>query len=358
MSRSPVIVGLGLQTPVGLNLAANVAAVQANLNVFRLSDHLLGYKTGEHLKISQLQTLPREWTPLERMKAMALAAAKEALGPLLKLAGSDQAPQEISMLLSAPPERPGFPAGSGAVLFQYLMNSLPLSVRKEGSGVGALGHDGGLAAVHQAAGMIRAGIVDFCLVGGVECYHSPETLYWLESQERLKLETEPNGFIPGEGASFVLLCSQERAVRLGLTAPVQILSTGRGAEERLWHTGLPNLGTGLSQAFHTLFASEWTPPRRVRATYCDLNGESWRADEWGYAYVRTGERHASPLHLRHPAANWGDLGAASGPALLALATVEFLQQFDPEDVVLVWTASDMHPSRSACLLGRAERQQT
>jgi 3-oxoacyl-[acyl-carrier-protein] synthase-1 len=197
--------------------------------------------------------------------------------------------------------------------------------------------------------------MEFCLVGGVESYQDIDTLHWLEAQDRLKLKEQPNGFIPGEGAGFVLLCSRERAQSMGLACAAEIVSTGRGAEQRLCFTGMPNLGEGLTQALQVAFSSEHCPLQQLRAVYSDLNGESWRADEWGYTFVRTGERHASPINMRHPASNWGDIGAASGPALIALASVELNHNLEPHDMVLVWASSDLHPSRSACILRRALR---
>ena len=114
-----------------------------------------------------------------------------------------------------------------------------------------------------------------------------------------------------EGAGFVLVCSKREARRLRLSILAEILSVGRGTEPRLWFNGKPTIGEGLTQALQEMFSDRNCPKGRVRVTYCDLNGESWRADEWCYAYVRTGTRHGSPLDLRHPAANWGDVGAAS-----------------------------------------------
>jgi len=161
-----------------------------------------------------------------------------------------------------------------------------------------------------------------------------------------------DGFLALTAAGFVLLCSREKAQSMGLACAAEIVSTGRGAEQRLCFTGMPNLGEGLTQALHAAFSSEHCPLQQLRATYSDLNGESWRADEWGYTFVRTGERHASPINMRHPAANWGDIGAASGPALVALASVELTYNLEPHDMVLVWASSDLNPSRSACILRR------
>lgn len=111
------------------------------------------------------------------------------------------------------------------------------------------------------------------------------------------------------------------------------------------------LGEGLSQTFRE--ACQALRPgqgEQVRATFCDMNGESWRADEWGYAFIRCGNYFRSPVDLRHPASSWGDVGAASGVLLTCVACLASNRGFDPLDVVLVWTASDLLPERSACVL--------
>ena len=351
MNRSPVIVGLGAQTAVGLNLPANVAVVRAGLNCFRLSDYLLGYKEGEPLKVSQLDSLPKDAAPFERMKSMAVAAAREAIDSWLQCFEKDRSP-ELAVFLSVPAARPGIQDLSGKELIQAVIADLPIRPDKPHCMFTATGNEGGVAALVSAANLIRNGDLQAALVGGVECYHSIETLHWLEAQDRLKLEEQPNGFIPGEGAGFVLLCSRAEAERLRLPVAAELLTAGRGIEPRPWFAEKPTIGEGLTQAFNTIFSDEHCPDERIRVTYCDLNGESWRADEWGYAYVRTGTRHGSPLDLRHPAANWGDVGAASGTLLVALASFELVRYFKARTLALIWAASDIEPYRSACLLRR------
>ena len=120
---------------------------------------------------------------------------------------------------------------------------------------------------------------------------------------------------------------------------------------------MPTLGEGLTRAFRDAFAAAPLAPAQVRVTYSDMNGEPWRAEEWSYAYVRTGKHHASPLDHRHPAAYWGDVGAASGPLLAGLAALDLEQELDPGSIALLWAASDVQPFRSACLLRRAKEKQ-
>jgi 3-oxoacyl-[acyl-carrier-protein] synthase-1 len=288
--------------------------------------------------------------PYERMKSMALAAAREALQPWWP----HNEDKELGVLLAVPSARPGMEEGTGKKLIQEIIAELPVTPDKPRCGLMMTGHEGGITALHHAIETIRTAAVEAILVGGVECYQNIDTLHWLESQSRLKVEDESNGFIPGEGSGFVLLCSESAARRYHLPVFAEIRCTGRGVEPRPWFSEKATIGEGLTEAFQSMFGDQHCPEEKVGVTYCDLNGESWRADEWGYAYVRTGERHGSPIDLRHPAASWGDVGAASGPLLVGLASFELNRYRDAPNLALVWTASDMQPFRSACLLQRHE----
>ena len=53
---------------------------------------------------------------------------------------------------------------------------------------------------------------------------------------------------------------------------------------------------------------------KVSDVYCDLNGEPYRADEFGFAALRTKEHFASASDFVAPADCWGDVAAAGGAA--------------------------------------------
>jgi 3-oxoacyl-[acyl-carrier-protein] synthase-1 len=120
-------------------------------------------------------------------------------------------------------------------------------------------------------------------------------------------------------------------------------------EPNPWYTGRPCLGEGLTQAIREAFASE---SLRAGVTWCDLNGEHWRADEWSFAYLRTVERHGEPLRIRHPADALGELGAAAGPMLVLLAALDLTHPRSALESALVFAASDTRPHRAACLVHR------
>lgn len=351
MGSSAVIVGLGSQTPLGLSWPTTAAAVRGGINAFALSDHLRRSRDGEPLKISRLGTLPAGARPFDRMKLLGAAAAQEALDPWLRSLGTaGGAAPALAVTLAVPTERPGFTADDGRKLARELMQGLPVTPDPKQCRLFSTGAEGGLAALAAAAEAVEGGSVPAVLIGGVDSYVEIDTLHWLEQCDRLAGPDQSHGLVPGEGAGFVLVCSAEAARERELPVLARIVGAGRGVEPRGWWGQDPTLGEGLTQAFQAAFEAPGFASDQVRVTYSDLNGETWRAEEWAYAYVRTGKRHASPLDHRHPASAWGDVGAATGPLLLGLATLDLGRSFDAESTALVWAASDLRPFRSACLL--------
>ena len=107
------------------------------------------------------------------------------------------------------------------------------------------------------------------------------------------------------------------------------------------------LGEGLSQAISRALAS--ASPRLVDDVYCDLNGERYRSEEWGFCVLRVQE------HLRFGgewlAATdcWGDMGAASGVLSCVLAVRAWARGYARGPRALLWGSSD-HGLRAALLL--------
>jgi 3-oxoacyl-[acyl-carrier-protein] synthase-1 len=75
--------------------------------------------------------------------------------------------------------------------------------------------------------------------------------------------------------------------------------------------------------------------------YGDLNGEEWRAAEWGTCLVHL-QAASAPQHAQHnlPAIALGDTGAASGAIALCLAVRAFERGYARAPRALVWSRSD------------------
>ena len=65
------------------------------------------------------------------------------------------------------------------------------------------------------------------------------------------------------------------------------------------------------------------------------------------------------LDLRHPADGWGDIGAATGLLLTALASAELCHPWaSPGETALVACAAQFGPERAGVLLHRTQPPQT
>ena len=84
----------------------------------------------------------------------------------------------------------------------------------------------------------------------------------------------------------------------------------------------------------------------------ELNGESSRSKEWAFAISRLGRRLGADLALEHPASSLGDVGAATGATLAALAVQYLKSKHADRPGAVVWAASE-DGERRAALLERA-----
>lgn len=80
-----------------------------------------------------------------------------------------------------------------------------------------------------------------------------------------------------------------------------------------------------------------------------MNGETYRADEFGFAALRTRERFRSATDFVAPADCWGDIGAAGMPLHSALALIANRKRYGKGPISLVWASSESG-ERGAVLL--------
>jgi 3-oxoacyl-[acyl-carrier-protein] synthase-1 len=344
MRLSMALAGVGAQCSIGMSAPAVAAAAAGALNQFRFDEHIRSGRTGASITCAWLDLLPPDMASLERMHAMALAAAGEAMEAIEMMPALNDVP--LPVLLALPAPRPGFDEETGIGLARDIIGALPIAIQKRSCAAVLEGHAGGVRLLLTAERLLADGAAPAVLVGGVESYRAVDTLRFIERTGRLRTEDDALGWIPGEGAAFLLLTSQEGAERLGVMPVVTLDAASTSEEPTPWYSGKPTIGTGLTQTLREAFEIDGERAE----VYCDLNGEPWRADEWGYAYLRTSAHYTEPLSINHPADCWGDLGAASGPMLIAFAVEQMMRQRSASSRAVVWTASDTLALRAACVV--------
>ena len=126
----------------------------------------------------------------------------------------------------------------------------------------------------------------------------------------------------------------------------QIVAVATAEEEQLLGTESVCLGEGLTSAFRGVLDSD----SQVAHSFCDLNGETYRADEFGFAVCRTSDAFQDAGSFTAAAECWGDVGAASAPLGMALSVAAWVGQYAAGEEALVWCSSAHAPARGAVRL--------
>ena len=105
---------------------------------------------------------------------------------------------------SAEEARPGFDDRVDH-LMRSVAQTLDLEKPMQRASTFRLGHAGVFHALLQAVNDIGEGRVKRAIVGGVDTYLDELTLKWLDDTDRLKTDERTKGFIPGEGAAFLVV---------------------------------------------------------------------------------------------------------------------------------------------------------
>jgi len=336
MSEPIYIIGLGASTPIGCDAWSSAAAVRAGISGFRQHPYMID-TAGEPMRAAIAPWLDIGLTGIDRLQALLIPAIDQALVPVLDIKSPHP---RIALSLGLPSLRPGLPDD-----FQTnLMNKLGEKYRDTFTAVAAFpnGHAAGLLALEAAAKQLKHNVFDACVVAGVDSYIDPLTLEWLEECDQLHGAGPLNnawGFIPGEAAGAVLLVRHALIEKLGLEPLARLLSIGMGFEPKRIKTETVCIGDGLTQAFRSALQGL---PEDIKVTdvYCDMNGEPYRGDEYGFTYLRTKEHFESASDFVAPADCWGDVSAASGPLYIGLAAIAGAKGYANGNLGFVWASSE------------------
>lgn len=337
LGTTVVVAGVGARTAAGSAAPATAAAVRAAIAAF--SEHPFLFDTaGEPYRVARATYLEIDLVGAARLAELAGPAAAEALAPLAAAPGGKPA---IPAFIGLPPNRPGRPKDAAAAVIERLrveMTSARLQLGKVQ--MIETGHAAGAMAVQVAWEVVRSGAAELALAGGVDSYLEPETMAWLEASDQAHgARRNPWGFVPGEGAGFALLVAAPRAGRFKLPTDQELVTAATVRETKLIKTDTVCLGEGLTDLFRAL-ATGLAPGAKADHLVCDMNGEPYRADEFGFAVLRAGELFRDASAFAGPASSWGDVGAAAGPLFLVLGDAEAKRGYARGPVTAAFTSSE------------------
>jgi 3-oxoacyl-[acyl-carrier-protein] synthase I len=345
MSESVVVVALGASTPVGRDAWSSAAAVRAGISGFGQHPYMID-TAGEPMRVAMAPWLDIGLSGVERLGALLFPAIDQALEPVVS---NRAAPLKMAIALGLPSSRPGLPEDiqrdiSARITTRYGRHFAAAAA------FGA-GHAAGFLALDAACKKLAQGAIDACVVAGVDSYLEPETLEWLEECDQLHGAGPLNnawGFIPGEAAGALLVMRASTAQKLRLQPVATVLGTGTAFEPKRIKTETVCVGEGLTQAFRQALAA-LPNGSKVTDVYCDMNGEPYRADEYGFTCLRTKESFESASEFVAPADCWGDVAAAGAPLHIMLAAVAGAKDYAQGNHAFTWASAEAGARGSALI---------
>lgn len=333
------VAAVGAFSPLGATWAQTCASIRAGLS--RLADHPY-YEALTHdpewdeadpLRCAMVPGWEESLDEPERLGDLAAEAMRDLVQRIpLKRADLGNG----GVMLTLPEERdfPGAVDAATGVLARLLERGglEGLAVREARAG----GAAGFFASLREAGVRIGAGELAFCIVGGADTYFLDRRLEALDQAWRLRTLRNPDGFLPGEAAVVLLLASPRWLASAGMVPLCTLGEVGLGREPEAILGDRASSGVGLSSAIEAALGGGG-PPAWV---LCDLNGEAYRAFEWGLVQARLGPLLGDVRRITHPADCLGDVGAATGPLLVACAAHAFSRGDRPQGPTLLWASAE------------------
>lgn len=325
-----VVVGVGMRTPVGLYADATAAAVRSGIS--RLGVHPTWVdKTGEPMKVALDGRLDPTAPLPERWKALAGSAMAESLGAVRPDA-------KVGLFVALAEPGVGWEPDVARQALSGLVREAPVpfsDVR-----VFPKGNAAGYAALETALALLRQGVLEVAVLLGADSYIDAVRLEGLDKERQLQNVENRIGFIPGEGAAACVLCSSPVARSLGLRPLVGILGVGTATESALIKTDDVCVGKGLAEAIRAATAGMKLPEQKIGRTLCDINGESYRSEEFMYVPLRIQAPFVDANRYEAPADCVGDIGAASCPFHIGLVAAWARRGVRQASYAMTWASSE------------------
>ena len=336
MSAQPLaILASGMVTSVGLTAAASCAAIRAKLT--NPTETRFLDSEGEWIMAHSVP-LEQAWRGREKICQMAVMAISECLAGL-----APEARTKIPLLLClADRNRAGRPEGLDDELFLEIQAQLGIEF-SEHSVIVPQGRVAAVTALQEARRLLTEGHASYVLLAASDSLLNWQTLRAYEGDQRLLTPANSNGFMPGEAAAAVLLGHPAQGQQL------LCLGLGLASEPASITTDQPLRASGLARAIREAAADAGCDLNVLDFRITDLSGEQYYFKEAALALSRLLRTRKDEFDIWHPAECIGEVGSASGVAMLVVAEAACRKGYAPGPTVLCHSASD-DGQRTAAIL--------
>lgn len=345
MSEAPklYIAGTGMITPVGANTAMTAAAVNAGISGYQVTEY-----TDQHgLPITMasipapvLDELDAKIGEGDRYDARHYRVIKMAIIAIREACANQSSKQSIPLVLAMPEVLADLgPADQeGLIPFnQTLEDNCSPWVSTTQCRSFHSGRAAGMEAVDFAFRYASNLAGKFILIGGSDSHRDHNRLKPLDDANRLSVTGRTDCFAPGEAGAFLLLTPHPELAIKRNGHLITLHPPGITEERGHMDSDEPYRGDGLDQAFKKALANH--TKSKIHNIYSSMNGENHWAKEYGVAYIRNKAAFVDAVKTEHPADIFGDVGAATSPALIALAAEHLLENTNA-NAHLVYSSSD------------------
>lgn len=324
----------GMVTGVGFTAPASCAAIRVGITGFVETNFMFDSEPIQGCPVP-LQT---PYCGRRKLIEMGALAIEEALAPLVE---AGYATERVPLLLCLSElERPGRFPNLDDTLLREISERIELRFHPQ-SAVVTEGRIGGVKALMNARQIMDSDTqVQHVLVCGVDTFLVASTLNHYHEQRRLLTTHNSDGFIPGEGASAVVL----GPATVESDATVAVTGIGLGAEPAPIDSERPLRGDGLAAAIKQAIADAGVDYPQLAYRLTDNSGEQYGFKEAALAMARTLRPVKPEFDIEHPADCIGEVGAVVVPALLAVADMAERKAYAPGrfmgDAVLCQVGAD------------------
>jgi 3-oxoacyl-[acyl-carrier-protein] synthase-1 len=356
MTDTQVVTGIGMTTPVGLTAAQSCAAVRAGISALTELEYFVVEKDGfpeGFLTACSVTGLTDGHLGLGRWTRLATSALAD-LSAAARLSAADLATSALFLALPSPTRR-GVDRRIADVLPGRIARWMDAPGLEQRTRVYLDGHAAGASATRDGLAELRAGTIARAIVCGVDSLIEPETLRFLVEKRRLRTPEQADGLLAGEGAACFLIEQSEAARSRGVRPLARVEAAGTAVEPVTIWADEPSAATGLSDAVNACLAQLPDRGAATRLVIADLNGESYRAKEFGNVAARVLSAIPVSWALWHPTDCVGDTGAAAFVISACVGVQALAKGYARSDTVLLLGSSD-DGLRGAVALRRAPQE--